>query len=149
MNKETMNHFIGSGKATMDRSGQTTMGILTPCPLLYETEIIGEENIVLYWYGDRDNMQREFPLLITPRQFNQTAAANIMLSSVLSVGTMAEFKRNNLAVKSSRGVIYCDETLDKKTVLVGGIVLGISFLFQVLPLEINERVVVPRSYFGD
>ncbi|MGW8184789.1 MAG: hypothetical protein ACWGHO_01600 [Candidatus Moraniibacteriota bacterium] len=149
MNKETMNHFIGSGKATMDRSGQSTTGIVVSGPVIYETEILGEERLVLCWHGDRDNVQREFPLLITPKKFYETVAANILMSNVLNVGRLAEFKKRNIGEKSSHAVVYCDENLNKGTVLVGGIVFGVSFLFQVETLEIDSVVITPRSYFGD
>jgi hypothetical protein len=128
------------GKSDVSRE-HSTEGVVVPIPIIYETEILGNKTIVLYWHGDKDNRQREFPLMVSPELIYDKMVADPKFAKIKFIGTLVQSK--NIDFKTD----FFKMSLDEEGVSVWGMLAGMNFIFgSVSVTDPKLGLIAPKLY---
>lgn len=150
MNARTTDYLVREKGADFDlQLEKSTEGIVVPTPVIFESEILGENRPVLYWYGDDERgQQREFPICVSPEFFDKELAADSKHCDVQFVGSLANLPGGRHGV--GRYQVGCHrKDLEEKTQLVCGMISGMSFIFEIVSLALDNKTIRPMSYIKE
>lgn len=149
MNAKTMDFLFKKKSADVDFE-KSVSGILVPAPVIFDSEILDEIIPVLYWYGDdEEGKQREFPLCVAPEFFDKKLAADSRHCDVWFVGSLTNLR--NSRFKTDGYDVRChQEDLQEETLLVCGMISGMSFIFEIVSIADPEvGIIAPKLYLKE
>lgn len=145
MNARTAGYLLREKGGRVDYE-KSIDGVVVPVPVIFESEILKEVGPVLYWYGDSDNKQREFPLCVSPEFFDKELAADPKCCDIWFVGSLADLRRSRFGTGGYE--VRCHrEDLQEEASVVCGMISGMTFIFEIVSVGFEWEIIQPILYF--
>ncbi|KKP68724.1 MAG: hypothetical protein UR66_C0002G0114 [Candidatus Moranbacteria bacterium GW2011_GWE1_35_17] len=141
-----MVRFLFEKKGAVVNFEKSVDGIVVPTPVIFKSEILGEDRPVIYWYGDDEGgKQREFPLCVSPEFFDRQLAADPKNCDILFVGSFADLRRSRFNTGGYE--VKCHrKNLQEETTLVCGMISGMSFIIETISVGVEGVLIKPLLY---